>query len=90
MVRFLAEHRIEFAIDQHLDDLLALRRAHGGVAKFGDMGILERDPVDRVQIDAIIIGENSAQPRAGRGREGTDADALVVQVGRRQRPDFAL
>jgi hypothetical protein len=52
------------------------------------MGVLERDPIDRVKIDAIIIGEDSAQPRAGGGRKGADADAFAVQAGRRQPSKF--
>ena len=48
------------------------------------MGVLERDPIDRIEVDAVIIGENAAQPRAGRGGEGADTDALAVQIGRLQ------
>ena len=79
----LAEHRVEFAVDQHLHDLLAGRRPLGRVPEFGDMGVLERHPVDRIEIDAIVIGEDAAQPCAGRGGEGADADALAVEVARR-------
>jgi len=65
MVRFLAEHCIELAIDQHLDNLLARARPLGRIDEFGDMRVLERHPVDRIEIDAIIIGQNAAQPCAG-------------------------
>ena len=85
MVGFLAEHRIELAIDQHLHDLLARRRPFGRIDVLGDMSILERHPIDRIEVDTMIIGENAAQPGAGRGGEGTDADALAVQIGRLQR-----
>src|SRR5713101_3016043 len=78
----LPEHRIEFAVEQHLDDLFALWRTLGGIAKFGDMRVLECDPIYRIQVDAIIIGENAAQPRAGRGGEGTDADTPALEIAR--------
>ena len=80
MIRLFSKHRIEFAIDQHLDDLLARRRPLRRIAEFGDMGILEGDPVDRVEIDAIVVGQNAAQPGAGRGGEGADADSLAVEI----------
>ena len=90
MVGFLAEHRIELAVDQHLDDLLARRRALGRVREFGDMRVLERDPVDRIEIDAVVVGEDAAQPCAGRGGEGADADALVVEIARRELPRLRI
>ena len=85
MVGFFAEHGVELAIKQHLDDLLARRRPLGRVLELGDMRVLERHPVDRIQIDAIVIGQDAAQPGAGRGGERADADALAVEVGRLQR-----
>ena len=90
MIGFLAEHRIELAVDQHLDDLLARRRALGRVREFGDMRVLERDPVDRIEIDAVVVGEDAAQPCAGRGGEGADADALVVEIARRELPRLRI
>ena len=67
MLDLLAEDRIQFTVEQHLHDLLSRRRASGVIFEFGDVGIFKRDPVDRVEIDAIVIGENAAQPGAGRG-----------------------
>ena len=90
MIGFLAEHRIEFAVDQHLDDLLARGRALGRVPEFGNMGVLERDPVDPVEIDAMVVGEDAAQPCAGRGGKGADADALVVEIARREFPCLCI
>ena len=86
VVRRFAEHRIEFAVEQHRHDLLSRGRALGGVLVFRHVRILERDPVDAVEIDAIVVGEDAANPGAGRGGEGANADALAVEVGGRQRP----
>ena len=69
MPGLLAEHRVEFAVDQHLDDLFAGRRPLGRILELGDMGVLKRHPVDRIKIDAVIVGEHAAQPGAGRGGE---------------------
>jgi len=90
MIGFLAERRIEFAVDQHLDDLLARRRPLCRALVLGDMGILERHPVDRIEIDAVIVGENARNHCAGRGGEGADADALAVRSSSFSVPRLAL
>jgi hypothetical protein len=86
MLGFLAEDRIEFAVDQHLDDLLARGRPLRRIPEFGDMRAFERHPIDRIESDAVIIGENAAQPCAGRGGEGANADPLAVEVAWRELP----
>src|SRR5215510_14276161 len=85
MVDFLAQYRVELAVEQHLDDLLSRGGTLGRVDEFRDMRILKGDPLDRVEIDAIIIGQNPAQPCAGRRREGADADTLAFEIMRRKR-----
>jgi hypothetical protein len=81
IVRCLAKDRIEFAIEQHLQDLPVLRRPLGRIDIFGDVGILERHPADAVEIHAIVIGEDAPDPGSGRRRERADADALAFEIG---------
>src|SRR5579864_1362211 len=77
VVRALAEDGVKFAVEQHLDNLLALRRALRGVDEFGDMGIFERDPPHACEIEAVVVREHAAQPRPGCRREGAYADPLA-------------
>lgn len=41
---------------------------------FGDVRIFEGDPVNAVQIDAVIVGENAADPCSRRYCVRTDAN----------------
>src|SRR5579872_3954535 len=83
MLYFLAQDSIEFTVNKHLNDLLSLASTHGRIGEFRDMGVLEGDPLDRIEIDTVIIGQNAAQPGAGRRGEGTNADTLAVKTFRR-------
>ena len=76
--------RVELAVEQHLHQRLAFRRARDEirVLVLGEMRILERDPLHLGGIDAVIVGEKAAHPGAGRLRIGAHADPLAVEVGR--------
>src|ERR1700730_16858364 len=74
---------IELAVKQHRQQLLARRRAldHVGVAIFGNVRILERDPLDLVEIHAIVLREYAPNPRAGGDRIGAHANPLARKLG---------
>src|ERR1700730_3479227 len=74
---------IELAVKQHRQQLLARRRAldHVGVAIFGNVRILERDPLDLVETHAIVLREYAPNPRAGGDRIGAHADPLARKLG---------
>ena len=86
------DRRIDLAVEQHLLDRFAFRRALHilGIAIFGQMRVLENNPGDAIQIDAVILGQKAAHPGARRLGIGAHADALAVQIARRQRPRSAL
>ena len=44
------------------------------------MRVLERDPRNALQIDTVVLGEESAHPRAGRLRVGANTHALAIQL----------
>ena len=75
---------IEFAVEQHLRQVLALGRARDeiGVLVFGEMRILERHPMDFRGINAVVVGQEAAHPGARRLRIGAHANPLARQIGR--------
>ena len=48
------------------------------------MGFFERDPLHAVQIHAVILCEDAADPHCRRDRIGTDADPAPGQAARRK------
>ena len=81
--QLVSNHRgIDFAVQQHLSEILACRRPLDDrrIAILGDVRILEGDPLDLVQVDAVFVGENAAHPGGRRDRVGTQAHALAREV----------
>ena len=84
----VAEDRgVDLAVEQHLLQVLPLGRPLdvGRIAVLGQMRVLERDPRHALEIDAVVLGEETAHPRAGRLGVGADTDALAAQIAGRQR-----
>ena len=48
------------------------------------MRILEGDPLDLVEIDAVVAREYAADPRAGGDGIGTNPNTLAGEIGRLQ------
>src|SRR5688572_8434912 len=66
--RYGAEaRRVELAGEQHGIDLLPCGRALyvRWIAEFGDVRLLVRDPLDLREIDAVVLGQDAANPGAG-------------------------
>ena len=73
----------DIAVEQHLRQILAFRRAldDGRIVILGDMGILEGDPLNLIDVDAVIARQNSPYPRPCRHRIGAHANSLAVELG---------
>src|ERR1700736_3430597 len=74
---------IELAIEQHRQQLLAGRGAldRVGVAILGNVRILERDPLDLVEIHSVVLRGYAANPSAGGDRVGAHANPLARKLG---------
>src|SRR5262249_60870398 len=79
--------RRELALAQHFEEILVRARAFDALrlVVFGDMAILERDPVHLVQVDAIVVLKDAAHPHRRRLAVGANTDALAGKLGRRER-----
>ena len=84
LFHLLAEHRVELTVNQHLNDWLACGRALGRVDVLRDMRVLERHPLHRIEVDAMLIGQDAAQPRTRSGGERADADPPALEIARLQ------
>src|SRR5262245_65632455 len=76
------DSRVDFAVEQHLHKLLALRRPSyvGRVMVFGHMTFLEGHPANGIEIDTVIVGQDPPHPYAGGLRIGPDAKRLPVEI----------
>ena len=76
---FISDHsRIDFPVEEHLDEILAGRRAldDRGISIFRDMRFFKCNPFDLVKIDPIVVRQNSPHPHARRHGIGANAYAL--------------
>jgi hypothetical protein len=48
--------------------------------------LLEGYPFDAVEVDTVVVGQDTADPGAGGRGERADADALALEIGGRHRP----
>ena len=74
--------RVDFAIEQHLQQLLPFRRAPHPrrIIVLGDVWIFEGDPLNGPEVDAVIFLQETSNPRAGRLRVCADTHPAAVQI----------
>src|SRR5690606_21166435 len=85
IVRYLSAEncRVDLSCMEHgFEALAGCTLDAGRVAVLGNMRVLERYPLHAFARDAIVIGEDTAQPGASCLRVGAHADAVAGKVGR--------
>mgnify|MGYP001764212013 CR=1 FL=1 len=80
--RFIRDERGATAVEYGLLAALVSLAAGSVVAILGDMRIFEGHPLDAVEIDSVIVLQDTADPRRGRHGVSSYADAPIYEVGR--------
>jgi hypothetical protein len=89
--RFIVWHRrpvdrgIELAFEQHLRHVIRRADHARRIPRFGNVAVFKREPLHLAEIDAVVVGQNAAQPGGGGLIPGTHANALAGKIMRRQR-----
>ena len=83
---FRIKRRFEFAVQQHLVDIFAVRHTvHASSNPAGSNGIsffFLAPPFDGFQIDAVMVLQDAAHPQSGRVLQSVQRHSLAVEIGR--------
>src|SRR5207302_8124042 len=93
VIRDRADDRgVELARLQHGENFLPRGRALDvrRIAELGDVRLLEGYPLDAIEIDAEVVGEDASDPRRGRHRIRAQPDSFSIQFAGRQRPPLGV